>query len=181
MGRSEVKLTKRTIDDVVPDPGHDKVIFDAELAGFGVRVKASGTKSYILQYRNKFGRLRRFTIARVGDGLTPTEARAKALRLRAQISDGHDPATERQSLRESITVGELCDIYMEEGKARLRPNTLKMLESWIRVHVKPLLGSLAVASLTRADLERFLRDVTNGKTAKAPEPVSAFVPQVYRR
>jgi hypothetical protein len=80
------KLTKRVIDALAPEPsGRDITYFDSELRGFGVRVKASGAKSYLLKYRNKFGQQRKLTIARVGE-LTPDEARAEAVKLRGQVA-----------------------------------------------------------------------------------------------
>jgi hypothetical protein len=82
MAKSLKKLTKRVVDALQADSsGRDVIHFDAEVARFGVRVKPSGVKSYVLQYRNKFGQPRRYTIGRVGD-LTPTEARERALILR---------------------------------------------------------------------------------------------------
>ena len=45
-----------------------------------------------------------------------------------------------------------------------------MDKSRIERHVKPLLGKRAVADLTPADLEKFLRDVMAGKTAPKPQP-----------
>jgi integrase len=158
------KLTKRTVDALLPGAGgKDVIYFDVELRGFGVRVKASGAKSYILKYRNKFGQQRKLTIARVGE-LTPEEARTEAVKLRGRVACLEDPALERSSARKSITVAELCDQYLEAGEGRLKQTTLLVDKSRIERHVKPLLGSRPVVSLTPLDMERFLRDVTLGKS-----------------
>jgi hypothetical protein len=141
------------------------IYFDAEILRFGVRVKPSGVNSYIYQYRNKFGRLRRITIGRAGDGLTPDQARDRTLKLRTRIADGADPSGERRAMRSAITVSELCDDYLEASKNRLKKTTLVVDTSRIERHVKPLLGTRAVASLTPADLERFVRDIEAGKSA----------------
>ncbi len=165
MARSKEKLTKRIVDALRPDPdGRDVIHFDGEIPRFGVRVKPSGVKSYVLQYRNKHGRLRRITIGRVGD-LTPEQARTKAIKLRASISDGADPSGERKEARNAITVAELCDEYLAAGHNRIKASTLAMDKSRIERHVKPLLGLRAVASLTPKDMEKFLRDIIAGKTA----------------
>jgi site-specific recombinase XerD len=171
MAGANRKLTKRTIDSLEPDKGgRDVTYFDTELRGFGVRVKPSGAKAYVLKYRNKFGQQRKYTIGRVGDGLTPEKAREKAEKLRAGILDGADPAGERKAMRSAITVAELCDEYLEEGKTRFKGSTLIVDTSRIERHVKPLLGTRAVASLTRADMEKFLRDVMTGKTMPKEGP-----------
>jgi site-specific recombinase XerD len=159
------KLTKRTVDALRPRAdGIDLVLFDDELPGFGVRVKPSGAKSWLIQYRNAHGRSRRFTLARFSV-LTPEKARREAKLRLAEVAKGADPAADRRTARGAITVGELCDEYLEAGKGRIKNSTLLMDGSRIERHVKPLLGTRAVASLTPADLERFLRDVRAGKTA----------------
>jgi hypothetical protein len=55
---ASTKLTKRTVDATKPVQGGDVVLWDEELPGFGLRVKPSGRKSYILQYRNRLTLLR---------------------------------------------------------------------------------------------------------------------------
>lgn len=161
-----MRLTKRTIDALKPGAA-DLVIFDDELRGFGVRVKPSGAKSWIIQYRNRHGRSRRYTIGSAAS-LTPAEARERAKRLFVVVADGRDPADERRSARTAITVAQLCDDYLAAGKGRIKASTLAMDRSRIERHVKPLLGSRAVAGLTPADMEKFLRDVREGRTAAKP-------------
>ena len=50
------KIMKRTVDALQPEPDRDVFKWDTELRGFGVRVKPSGVKSYLVQYRNSEGR-----------------------------------------------------------------------------------------------------------------------------
>jgi integrase len=170
------KLTKRTVDAIQPDPcGRDVTYFDDEIRGFGLRVKPSGSKSYVLKYRNRFGQQRKFHIARVGD-ITPDQARVEAVRLRGRIAAGEDPVTDRTAARKALTVVQLCDEYLEAEKGRIKASTLAVDKSRIERHVKPLLGARAVASLTPADMEKFLRDVMAGKSVKeAPKPAGKKV------
>ena len=68
----------------------------------------------------------------------------------------------------------MCDLYLadaEAGRLMTRRRTAKKASTLatdrgrIERHIKPLLGSLKVAAVTREDIEAFLHDVTAGKTA----------------
>jgi integrase len=164
------KITKRIIDALQPEVGHDLFKWDAgdgALKGFGVRVKPSGAASYIVQYRNEQGRTRRLALGRVGE-LTPDEARELAADRLKEVRKGGDPSAQRHAARKAMTVAELADLYMNDGPAA-KPN--KKLSSWaadrsnIERHVLPLLGGKLVKGLTQADVARFQSDIAKGKSA----------------
>jgi integrase len=99
-------------------------------------------------------------------GLTAKLARDEAIQLQARVASGDDPGAEREGHRKALTVAELCDQWLEAGHNYKRENTLKNNRSQIETHIKPLLGTKPVAALTRADVEKFYRDVAAGKTAR---------------
>ena len=110
------KLTKRVVD-AAESRAKDYVIWDDELPGFGLRVFASGKRSYVIQYR--LGkRSRRFTIGLHGVW-TPERARQEAKVQLGRIAQGEDPAEEKQLDSKAITVKELCDLYVADLKAGL--------------------------------------------------------------
>src|SRR5687768_13063389 len=98
------KLTKSLVDRLSPS-GADYVVWDAELPGFGARVKPSGVKSYVVQYRNrKTGASRRKTIGQHGPLLTFHKARERARILLADALKGHDPIADARADRAAPTM-----------------------------------------------------------------------------
>lgn len=83
----------------------------------------------------------------------------------SRVALGEDPAAEKQSHRNKISVAELCDRYLEEGTITKKPSTIATDKGRIERHIKPLLGRKKAADVTRGDIQRFLQDVANGKTA----------------
>ena len=163
------KLSKRVVDAIRPSPdGKDVFLWDSgdgALKGFGVRMKPSGTAAYIVQYRTAEGRTRRLAIGKVGT-LTPDEARMIARDKLAAATRGADPSAERHAARASMTIAELCDLYLAEAVPRIKASTLAMDASRIERHVKPLLGRRTVRSLTPADIEKMQLDIAAGRTAR---------------
>lgn len=158
------KITKRLVDALNPDPDGEIFAWDSELKGFGVRMMPTGVASFILKYRNREGRQRKMTLGRVG-ALTPEEARNLARQRLAEVAQGADPSAERNALRQSMTVAELCDAYVADADGRVKASTLAMDKSRIERHVKPLIGKRTVISLTPTDVAKMQIDIIAGKTA----------------
>ncbi|MEL6644817.1 MAG: site-specific integrase [Pseudomonadota bacterium] len=167
------KLTKRTVDAVCPDPARDIFLWDSELRGFGLRVKPSGTKSFLIQYRNGEGRTRRCVLGRVGV-LTPERARRLARVKLASVIEGKDPAEDRRTARKDLTIRDVCDWYLSEagagrilGRNRrpIKASTLAGDRSRIESHIKPLFGHRVVTHLKLADVEGLQADIAAGKSA----------------
>ena len=81
-------ITERSVDALVPD-GRNTFHWDRTLPGFGVRVHASGRKTYVVQCRGPKGS-RRVTIGQHGP-ITPDQARKQAAILIDRIKQGEDP------------------------------------------------------------------------------------------
>lgn len=167
------KLTKRAVEAAEPQ-GKDYFLWCDELPGFGVRVFASGRRSYLIQYRSS-GRTRRVTIGLHGP-VTAEQARKEALSLLGQVAKGDDPAEDKVMRRKSLTVAQLCASYLADahkglvlgrgGKAK-KASSLVSDRGRIEHHIVPLLGTRLVQDLTRVDVQRLIRDVQTGKTAKS--------------
>ncbi|MFC4623952.1 tyrosine-type recombinase/integrase [Daeguia caeni] len=164
------KLTKRVVDAAESRPS-DYVIWDDELPGFGLRVFASGKRSYVIQYRQG-GRSRRFTIGLHGIW-TPERARQEAKTQLGRVAQGEDPAEEKQIDHKSLSIKELCDLYLADLQAGLilgkggrpkKPGTIVSDVGRINRHIVPLLGTRRVKDLTKADITKAMKDIMAGKT-----------------
>jgi integrase len=151
-----------------------QTVWDAAVAGFGARRQQSPAVSYVLIYRTREGRQRWHTIGRHGAPWTPETAREEAKRLLGKVVGGIDPAADKQSKRKAASVAELCDLYLADAEAgRLltkrkvpkKASTLAIDRGRIERHIKPLLGQMKVAAVTREDVDGFMHDVASGKTA----------------
>jgi integrase len=168
------KITKRAVDALQPDKDRDVFAWDNELRGFGVRVKPSGVKTFLIQYRNGEGRTRRLVLGQYG-ALTAENARDLAREKLAGVAKGEDPSAERHAVRAGMSINDVCDWYLEEAEAGrilgrnrrpIKASTLKMDRSRIETHIKPLLGARLVSGLTLRDIEGMQADIASGKTAR---------------
>src|SRR5262249_46238532 len=101
-----MKITEQSVK-ALQKTSTDSIYWDDDLPGFGVRVKPSGQKSFVIQYRA--GNIsRRLTLG--GCSLFKVEAaRKRARKLLVEVKDGADPASERKETRKSPTIAELAD------------------------------------------------------------------------
>lgn len=167
-----VKITKRIVDSAEPR-AKDRLLWDSEVKGFGLKVTPSGQRVYVLQYRTggRESPVRRYTIGKHGSPWTPESAREEAKQIKARVTQGNDPAADKQRVRQDITVKELCDLYFAQPIIITKRGTPKKASSLtidrsnIDRHVRPLIGDRLVGSLKRADIEKLQVDIAVGKTA----------------
>ncbi len=171
------KLTKSVIDGLKP-ADRPFIVYDAELKGFGLRVAMSGTKTWLVEYRPYPGgrevSKRRMALG-ASNTITPDQARQKARDILSAVSRGDDPARDRNDKRREMKVTDLIDLYEKEGCYVLRglrqgeamkPKTKAYTVARLRHHVAPLLGTKRVTDVTASDIERMVRDIGFGETAK---------------
>jgi integrase len=166
------KLTKRSAD-AASAVGSELFLWDDELPGFGLRVKKSGARSFIVQYRNANGRSRRLTLGHYGV-LTVEEGRRAAKLALAEVVKGADPAENKKLARGAMTIEELSKEYLDKAEQGLiltrrgrakSSTTLYTDKGRINRHIIPLIGKRTVKDFTFTDANRFQRDVISGKSA----------------
>jgi integrase len=150
-----MKLTEKIIAGLTANPtGRDFLAWDDALPCFGIRIKPSGHKSYVIQYRTAAGASRRHTIG-ASAVLRLEQARARARRLLVAVSDGADPARARADARKAETVSQLCDRYLiDHAEQHKKPSSARSDRRLIAANIKPRLGTMKLAAITSADVSR---------------------------
>ena len=158
------RITKRVVDGLEVHTS-EYAIWDAQLPGFGVRVRPTGAKSYVVVYRAGSGRgapVRRYTIANVGK-VAPEGARRRAKAILGQVAHGHDPAGEKAAERATLTISELADRFMAEHvEPKRKPGTAAFYRHVLN-KIKSELGATKADKLTRAAVAKL-----HGKLRNTP-------------
>jgi hypothetical protein len=85
-----------------PERLKSRIIFDTETKGFGIRIIANGTLSFVFDYRRqRDSKQRRCTIGSFGVWTT-AQARREAKRLKREVNLGYDPLDDGPILEERI-------------------------------------------------------------------------------
>lgn len=173
---NRTRLTKNAVDEAQP---RDKeyVLWDTAIAGFGLRVRPTGGKSFIFTYRTAGGRAGRVQRVTIGNAarmkVDPARDRAKA--LAGQYHGGVDPAAEATAEKEEIkaernapTVSDLLDRFIEDhAKATLKEKTWREYERISEKILKPRLGDNKVALLEAKDVSEMYQAIRAKPTQAA--------------
>ena len=152
--RSEFRIGRRAVEALRVETG-DATFWDRDLAGFGVRVYATGRKVYVVQTRGPDGP-RRVSLGQHGR-MSPDEARKRARAAIDRLKRGEDPLPPPE-----LTVAELVERYLRAHvAAHCKPSSARLYELVLRRHVVPALGAKPVGAVGRgdvADLHHRLRE-----------------------
>ena len=166
-------ISKKSVDALKADPDRDMWLWDDKLSGFGVRRKPSGAASFLIQYKTPQGATRRLVIGRVGT-LTPDQARELARQRLGEVAEGRDPSKERHEERKELSVGQVCDLYLEAARAgqvitrfgqKKAGRTVEWDHGRVDRHIRPLIGDIIASKLTRQDVQRMVDAIAAGRTA----------------
>jgi integrase len=197
-------LTTDSVKALVPPPKGSKITYDRAdgddptevVLGFGCRVTAAGAKSLILNYRNRAGVERRYTIGSWPQ-VSVRRGRKKAGDIRSKIKDGYDPVAEETEERQAPTVRDLAKRAVEEHFStkrlayrrdvyggRVEKKKIDGVEKEVatttidggqlKLWILPELGSLKVADVRPGDIKAFHRKVSKTAPYRANRCVSTI-------
>lgn len=152
----KIKLTDAVVSNAsLPEGRNELVLWDSEVTGFGLRVRAQ-SKTWIVYYRpaglGRAATAKRFKLGTPESIATATDARRLARDILGRVARGEDPAADRAERKRAAKarVRDLIDDYETHQKARGRTN-VPMVISVIRRGMQPFLDR-DVRSLSPAEL-----------------------------
>lgn len=183
-GRMQKKLTKQVVDNApIPEKG-DAWIWDTELQGFGLRIKSSGRKIYVVRYRTKDAHRtqRKMTVCRASDA-TPDKARALAREIFMSVAAGNDPAAERRPTdKPTITLEAMFTARVEH----MRKVGISYADEVERVLLKAkknaadALGrNKAPSEVTPADIVKFVSQFYKAGHRAAADKARGYISSAY--
>lgn len=150
------KLTKSVVLAVPVPIKQPTFVWDNRIAGFGLKVLASGSRKYVYKYRVAGGRGARQRWLALGThgAITPEQAHTLAQKAAAQVAAGEDPQRARQAVQDQ-SLAKLWETFAGSALLRKKPATQRDYRSlWERL-IKPKLGAKRVAELTRHEVSKF--------------------------
>ena len=159
-----MKLTQTSIARLHSDKA-DAVYYDDDLDGFGIRIRAGGSRNYVVRYRLG-GLERRHTIGSVSV-LTLDQARQKARRVLVAVDEGRDPTAEKATKKAatSLLFSSVTADYLDTIKSTMKPRSHVEIVRYLNRDWKPLHG-LPLGAVSRAIVASRLREIakTSGNT-----------------
>jgi integrase len=141
-----MRLTKTTVDRLALPLGKTElIVFDDALPGFGLRIRAGGKRTWVVQYRLG-SKQRRVTLGTVNN-FDADEARKHARDALARAQLGRDPQSEKAAARvpkpREMTLGEAIERYLPYAERKLKASTysgvvLHLSKHWRVLHGREL-------------------------------------------
>lgn len=174
-----MRLTRQNVSRLELPPGKaETIVFDDTLAGFGVRLRAGGKRTWIVQYRIG-AKQRRVTLGTV-ETVNPEEARDHARKLLASIHLGADPQAEKAAsrARAALTLGVVADRYLAQAKSKLRPGSFGEIERHMVQHWAPL-RETPIHSVTRRDIANRVSELSASRGPVAANRARATLSALF--
>ena len=182
-----MRLDARTIAQLrLPAGKTDVIIFDQDLAGFGLRLRQNGErvrKAWIAQYRPPGSRrTRRITLGTV-EKLTSVEAHEAARKLLARVALGYDPQGEKEArrLKAALTFASAIEAYLAAKQPQLRPTSHRISKLYLLDgdYFRPL-HPIGVSEITHPDIAARLSAISRNHSPHTAAAARRAVSAAFR-
>ncbi len=138
------------------------VIWDTELAGFGLRVRPSGKRSWFVRVRRR-GKHQRITLGATED-VDAATARAQARRLLAEVA--LDGLPRRVAQKVAPVFSDYVEEFWRDCGHHWKPSTQARNRDAIQRDILPQFGAMRLDMICRPDIIRWRDSCAEGKEAK---------------
>jgi integrase len=167
-GKIAVKLTQATIATIELRPDQsERIVFDERLPGFGLRLRADGKRTWIVQYRIA-KKQRRMTLGSV-EMMMAGQAYAAAEHVLSQVKVGADPQARKREERAhaAMTLHAISERFLRYKEGQLKDQSFKQMRIHLTKHWSPL-NIISIGKITKGDVAAQL-----GKIAEERGPFAA--------
>ena len=137
----------------------DQVIWDNELAGFGLRIRPSGKRYWFVRLRQR-GRHRRISLGCTDDVDAPT-ARGEARRLLAEVA--LDGLPKRVAVKVAPVLSDYVEEFWTDCARHWKPSTQKRNRNALNTEILPVFGAMRIDLIGRAEITRWRDDYADGR------------------
>jgi integrase len=145
----------------LPPAPNEYVIWDTELAGFGIRVRPTGKRYWFVRLRQR-GKHRRVSLGKV-DEVEAVTARGEARKLLAQIA--LDGLPQRVSVKIAPVLSEYAKEFWIDYSSHWKSSTQKRNQSAINKDILPFFGAMRLDLIARSEIARWRDTFVNGREA----------------
>jgi integrase len=169
------KLTAKSVATLaLPEGVADKIFWDDDVPGFGVRLRAGGSRSWIFRY--KFGNTQRSVKLGNATSVAFAVARQNAGLIEAKVRLGEDPAGAKAEARRAVahTFGAVVETFLQQKQSELRDVSLYEYTRYLTKDCASL-HRLPVSAVTQADVAKLL----NGRGASSANRLRAALSALF--
>ena len=155
-----MNLTVKKIAELkLPAGSGDAVFWDDDIAGFGIRLREGGSRTWIYRYR--IGTKQRSMKLGSAKSIPLAVARKMASEQEAEVRLGGDPALKKETanLAADNTFGVLANQYLEARKSKWRTKTHAAYRRHLLKYARPL-HRLPITAVSQRNVANVLTDIT---------------------
>jgi integrase len=158
-----MKLTVKTTEGIkLPKGKSDYIVFDDDVAGFGLRLREGGSRTWVYQYR--IGKKQRRMVLGSAKSVPLSLARKNASDLEAKVRLGGDPAMNKETARLEVdnTFAVLADQFLEARKQSWRTRTYEEIKRHLIKDAKSL-RPFPITAVAQRNIANLLSDIAKEK------------------
>jgi integrase len=158
-----MKLTVKTTEGIkLPKGKSDCIVFDDDIAGFGLRLREGGSCTWVYQYR--IGKKQRRMVLGSAKSVPLSLARKNASDLEAKVRLGGDPAMNKETARLEVdnTFAVLADQFLEARKQSWRTRTYEEIKRHLIKDAKSL-RPFPITAVAQRNIANLLSDIAKEK------------------